>query len=163
MVQFSAYNYTAIFEFYGVIFAAMAYVVVVALSYLCIHTLVNGKASSSYSTPKRRFNFLYISLLLLLSTFSLIQQVYGTTMTVFFPPPTKSLSLEMFQTFPITLPFTFWAADGFMIWRCIVLYQGVSTKYRILLNSVLFLLGLISLGTGIIYLIAFSSHGEAFY
>ncbi|KDR73864.1 hypothetical protein GALMADRAFT_212106 [Galerina marginata CBS 339.88] len=81
-----------------------------------------------------------------------------------------------FNSIPVAFPFTVWAADGFMIWRCIVLYQGVSTMYRILLISAVFLLALISLGltrnsrsaishgydsaAGSIYLIPFSSHAK---
>jgi len=42
-----------------------------------------------------------------------------------------------------------WGADGFMLWRCAMIYDGISRPRRIALLSVLGLMGLMSLGSGL--------------
>ncbi|KDR71329.1 hypothetical protein GALMADRAFT_229660 [Galerina marginata CBS 339.88] len=51
----------------------------------------------------------------------------------------------------LMLPFTIWGADGFMLWRCMVLYQNTSKVARIALFCVLGLISIASLGGGILF------------
>ncbi|KDR68148.1 hypothetical protein GALMADRAFT_146631 [Galerina marginata CBS 339.88] len=52
---------------------------------------------------------------------------------------------------PILLPFMVWGADGFMLWRCWVLYQDTSKAARIVLFCVLAVISLISVGGGLLF------------
>ncbi|KDR72317.1 hypothetical protein GALMADRAFT_769087 [Galerina marginata CBS 339.88] len=154
-------------EFFATIVAAMGYVVVVVLYSTCILELQNRR--SSYSKQKYRFLFVYITLLLLLSTLLFVQQIFSVTTSLFHPlesSPPKFIYIDPFGNglhggITYLLPFTFWGADGFMIWRCLALYRDVPTRYRILLIIVLFLLSLVSLGAGAITYMQLFMYGGA--
>ncbi|KAF8184825.1 hypothetical protein BJ912DRAFT_974178 [Pholiota molesta] len=51
----------------------------------------------------------------------------------------------------VALPFAIWGADTFLMWRCTVLYTGVSKLHRAALLLVVVVAGLSSLGSGIFY------------
>ncbi|PPQ68822.1 hypothetical protein CVT25_008870 [Psilocybe cyanescens] len=44
-----------------------------------------------------------------------------------------------------------WAADGFMLWRCITLYQGMSRPRQILLSLFCSIMGMVSFAIGLVY------------
>ncbi|KDR67225.1 hypothetical protein GALMADRAFT_216530 [Galerina marginata CBS 339.88] len=102
--------------FLGILASSMAYIIVIALYTSCFQALLKGKGVPLSSTRRRRILFSYISLLLVLSTVSLIQQLYGIVIGLFFinSPDVVVLTGAWFEEFPAFLVLTIWAADGFM-------------------------------------------------
>jgi len=89
----------------GTILSAIAYGIVIILSGNCLHLL--HKKRGAYSPHMRSFLFTYITVMLLLSTWTLIQSVLQILSLV--------CLLEMTPSMPITLALTIWGADGFMV------------------------------------------------
>ena len=140
----------------GTLFSAIAYGIVAVLSGNCLYLLQRKRGIQSYRM--RIILLTYVTIMLLLSTFSLFQsicQVIG----FMFPPEILPAGL---MYLPITLALTIWGENGFMvriiisrqkqrftvlqIWRCIISYQDASNRPRILITVLLSLLSLASLG-----------------
>lgn len=128
----------------GTIISAVAYGIVVMLSLDCFKLLFRRNITVP-SRPMRRFLVFFISFMLLLSTLALIQGVLVSATSVFRGKSFPSLSGGA----PFVLPLSIWASDGFMLWRCAVLYQGISRTARVALLSFISLVFLAALGSGI--------------
>ncbi|KDR67707.1 hypothetical protein GALMADRAFT_1074002 [Galerina marginata CBS 339.88] len=129
------------------------------VTWLCISSFkVFWKEQDRCSTRKRHFLLTYTVAMALLSTLAFFQDMLTTTTAIFpiLPPPSIGVLHDRTQSIPLALPFSIWAADGLMMWRCAALYQGISRGSRLVLLSSLGFLGLISLGSGILlFLIPF--------
>ncbi|KDR67221.1 hypothetical protein GALMADRAFT_1126027 [Galerina marginata CBS 339.88] len=147
-------NWAFFWPFLGTLASTMAYVIVISLYYNCFLLLSKGVPVSSPRT--RRFLLTYISLLLVLSTWSLVQQLYVIITSLFYldSSDTVILSGSWLTEFPPFLVLTIWAADSFMIWRCFVLFHNTSTGYRIMAMVLLLLISLASLGAGLFLFIS---------
>ena len=143
----------------GILFSAIAYGIVSVLSGNCIYLLQRKRGTKSYRM--RTLLLIYVTVMLLLSTLSLFQsicQVIG----FMFPPEILPVGL---MYLPITLTLTIWGENGFMvrilipcqeqrltvlqIWRCVISYQDTSNRPRIVINVLLSLLSMVSLGRSI--------------
>ena len=143
----------------GTLFSAIAYGIVAVLSGNCLYLLQRKRGTQSYRM--RVILLTYVTVMLMLSTFTLFQsicQVIG----FMFPPEILPAGL---MYLPITLTLTTWGENGFMvriliprrehkltvlqIWRCVISYQDTSNRPRILINILLSLLSLASLGRSI--------------
>ncbi|PPQ90161.1 hypothetical protein CVT25_012472 [Psilocybe cyanescens] len=133
----------------------IAYSFVIVLLVDCTRRLL--KADYIQSKWMKPFLFLYLIIMVLLSTLTVVQE------TVYIskdgkPDSTSRLTgtsqpAVLFGIFdvPISLPFTIWGADIFMIWRCAMIYQTTPPSIQAGVACVLFILSLISLGGGIFF------------
>ncbi|KAF8885410.1 hypothetical protein CPB84DRAFT_134392 [Gymnopilus junonius] len=126
--------------------SAISYGVVISLYLLCCHSLLNGR--NNYSARKKGFFLSYATILLSLSTIAVVEDTRSLLINTYFD--------EIFFSVPsaAVIPCGIWAADIFMMWRCVVLYQGSSKVTRIILFSVIVLLLLASIVSGSISLVA---------
>ena len=141
----------------GTIFSAVAYGIVIVLSGNCFHLL--QKKHGIYSNRMRTFLLIYVTVMLLLSTWTLIQSICQLmqSMTLWSILPRYLMYLS------IAIPLVIWGTEGFMvrissfhqekrftmqlqIWRCVVLYQDVSKGPRIVVFVLLSLLSFLSFG-----------------
>ena len=93
----------------GTLFSAIAYGIVAVLSGNCLYLLQRKRGIQSYRM--RIILLTYVTIMLLLSTFSLFQsicQVIG----FMFPPEILPAGL---MYLPITLALTIWGENGFMV------------------------------------------------
>jgi len=143
----------------SVILSAMAYGGVLSLTLSYIPLLL--KTSYDISRRRRIFLLVYVIFMVAISTVHVITTIVALKASV--PAGDDKdescggmfilgLSPDWFQNgdmggFCIT--FASWGADGFMLWRCATLYEGISRPRRISLLSVLGILGLMSLGIGL--------------
>ncbi|KDR74036.1 hypothetical protein GALMADRAFT_227737 [Galerina marginata CBS 339.88] len=145
------------FTFLSTLVSGITYGLVISLYISCFRTLL--KTQHLKSKIRRRFLFAYITFLLSLSTWAFVQQAFSITAEVFRPPfnrpssPLFSSWLSLTESNPWFLPPAIWAADGFMVWRCFALYQGISRRSHIFLVSLLVLLILMSLVAGLFVLV----------
>ena len=140
----------------GDIFSAIGYGIVVVLSGNCVHLL--QKKRGIYSNRIRILLLIYVIFILLCSTWEGLQSV--CEVMVFITPQDWILPIGLFQ---FELPLIIWGADGFMvriliihqeqsftmqlqIWRCLVLYQGVSRGSRAMIIVLLSLVSFASFG-----------------
>ncbi|KDR70156.1 hypothetical protein GALMADRAFT_230150 [Galerina marginata CBS 339.88] len=128
----------------GTFISAIAYGIVITLSFDCFR-LLSRQVPAIQSKPMRRFMFVFISVMLLLSTLSVVQGITVASMSIFHGFTLPGLPSGA----PFALPFTIWGADGFMLWRCAVLYQGVSRPSRLGLLFLMTFVAVAGLGTGI--------------
>ncbi|KAF8965479.1 hypothetical protein BDZ97DRAFT_1918318 [Flammula alnicola] len=145
----------------GTIIASVAYGIVIMMFVHCFRLLL--KMPYIYSKRMRGFIFFYITVMFLLSTLAWIQQTIGMTMVIFrtsapdfvvFGPSDFQDTIEFFfQNGTLFLPFTILGADVFMLWRCLVLYQGASRLLQIFVFTCLSLILLTSLGNAILFCI----------
>ena len=138
-------------ELLGAIFSAIAYGIVIVLSGNCFYLLV--KKWHIYPNRMRIILPIYVIVMLITSTWKIIGSIY----IFIYNLASKDTSCFVYSFgFPFVL--STWGADGFMvriliifweqrftmqlqIWRCIVLYQDVSTGLRV---GIIVLLSLIS-------------------
>ncbi|KAF9559958.1 hypothetical protein CPC08DRAFT_708421 [Agrocybe pediades] len=99
----------------------------------------------------RLFLLFYVVGMFLLSTGAMIQEIiainadYLLEMGVAKPLGHDVTSLVLL---PFTTPLIVWGADGLMMWRCIILYQGIPRAGEWALKVVLVILSLTTLGIG---------------
>ncbi|KAF8804866.1 hypothetical protein BYT27DRAFT_7105929 [Phlegmacium glaucopus] len=137
-------------ELIGIIISAMIYGGALSLSLSYVPLLLT--TSQNISRRMRNFLLVYVTFMVAISTVYIITKTIILTQGIFHihrPNP-----LFYFQIGNVDSTCTIlanWGADGFMLWRCAVLYGGVSRCRRIALIAVLVLLALSSLGmtTGI--------------
>ncbi|KDR74934.1 hypothetical protein GALMADRAFT_280234 [Galerina marginata CBS 339.88] len=125
----------------------------------CFWLLFDLKATQKniYSKGMQRFLFSYLIYMLLMATLALVSELYCIGTGLFLVDalnhgPTDMLRILYSGGAP-SLPFTIWGADGFLVWRCFILYSGVSRVAWIALVGVLSLLSITSLGVGIVFLL----------
>ena len=99
----------------GTFMSAIAYGIVIVLSGNCI--LLLQKKRGIYSNRMRLLLFIYVVVMLLLSTLAIIQSIWGLALLTFhrhvnlFKLPLYALV----ENTTSTLPLTIWGADGFMV------------------------------------------------
>jgi len=131
----------------GIILSAVVYGSLLSLTLSYLSLLL--KSSYDISRRMRIFLLVYFTFMVAIST------VYMVTISIVLMSSlsmTKSESDDncngiLARGFCIT--FASWGADGFMLWRCAMLYEGISRPRRIALLSVLGILALISLASGL--------------
>ncbi|KDR83022.1 hypothetical protein GALMADRAFT_863900 [Galerina marginata CBS 339.88] len=116
----------------------------------------------------RRFLVIFITSMFLISTVAIITTlvlniVYPTTIFLSFSPESLNRNLcETYRCFPMRLlenccvTLAIWASDGFRIWRCIILYNGISTLRRVIFLAFCFLLMFLSFAVGLVYMFLFT-------
>ena len=141
-------------KFLSLFFSAIAYGIVVVLSGNCFHLLL--KKRGIYSNRTRILLIIYIIIMLLCSTWTLIGSIHLIMRNL-----TRPHHFGLASSFG--LPFIMWGADGFMvriltlhqeqrftmqlqIWRFLVLYQDVSRGPRVVIIVLLSLISLASFG-----------------
>ncbi|KDR67717.1 hypothetical protein GALMADRAFT_231887 [Galerina marginata CBS 339.88] len=129
----------------GTLLSAVAYGLEISLYVSCMRGFLMGEGDSKRT---RQVLIAYISIMLLLGTLALLQDCFILTTAVFQVSP--NLQLLSHVTPFVALPFTIWGADGFMIWRCAVLYQGLPRVPRVIMNCFFVSLLLVSLASGIV-------------
>jgi len=143
------------FGLLATIISAVPYGIIIVLSGNCF--LLLQKKRGIYSNRRRLFLILYVTVVFFLSTWSIIQSIRNIMLFIF--PELRNPPFQIpFTWSPVTqaLPLTVWVADGFMMWRCVVLYQDISTGSRILIIILLSLLTFISLVCGVAMILFFT-------
>ncbi|KAJ3514473.1 hypothetical protein NLJ89_g2362 [Agrocybe chaxingu] len=92
----------------------------------------------------RNFTLVYIVVMTLVSTASFILGVVVTT-TMIFQTEVRS-AVGPFRLEILLYPVALWGADGLMMYRCMVLYEGLSRAYRIALRCLLSLMSFVLVG-----------------
>jgi len=129
----------------GTMISAILYGIVVMLCFDCFKLLFkNSNDATAPSRPVRRFLVFFILMMFLLSTVSLVQGMLISVTSVFRGYNFPSLPGGA----PFVLPFSIWASDGFMLWRCAILYQGIPPFSRTLLLCFISLVWLAAFGSG---------------
>ncbi|KDR74035.1 hypothetical protein GALMADRAFT_141778 [Galerina marginata CBS 339.88] len=155
--------------------SAVVYGLVISLYISCFRSLL--KAQHLHSKIRLRFLFTYSTFLLLLSTWAMVQQTISVITATFQPEsgdgtgPLDSSWLSVTEDNPWFLPVDIWAADGFMVmfivfsdiwilimldrqvWRCFVLYQGISRPFHLFLVVLLIFLSVMSFLAGLLIFI----------
>jgi len=134
-----------------VIISAIIYGGVLSLSLSYVPLLL--KTSNDISRRMRKILLVYVTLMVGFSTVYLITMIISLTCNIFGYVDPLAYSSDWFQNGlvgAVCLTFASWGADGFMLWRCAMLYEGVSRFRRITLLAVLILMALISFGSGVV-------------
>ncbi|KJA27933.1 hypothetical protein HYPSUDRAFT_789387 [Hypholoma sublateritium FD-334 SS-4] len=114
----------------GTILSSMAFGVALILAVACLVALFKSRSSLHYSRLQFYCLSTYVVTMLAISIFSITENglsLFGLTFHGKQPFHLKSGS-------PISLPLAIWGADGFMLWRCVILYQDVPRIPRIALR-----------------------------
>ncbi|KDR73726.1 hypothetical protein GALMADRAFT_280844, partial [Galerina marginata CBS 339.88] len=136
----------------GNIISALAYSAVVILFCSCCWALHNPPRM--LSRWMRPLLYIYLVFMFAMSTTTFIQETIYTTKVIkndIFPTGPALVDYLTSLGEPLPLPFTIWGADGFMLWRCLVLYRGIGPVRHFILVVFLALLSLTSLGSGIAF------------
>ncbi|KJA22522.1 hypothetical protein HYPSUDRAFT_40906 [Hypholoma sublateritium FD-334 SS-4] len=138
-------------ELLGTFLAAVAFGIIVVLVVSTIQVLLGD--TCIYGKPMRTTLLCYIFFMLLLALLASVQQIAFVIRRVLVLPGAATTSSasppQLHQTF--ALPFCIWGADAFLIWRCTLLYKGISRVWTVLLFLLLFIVSICSLGTGILF------------
>ncbi|KDR70444.1 hypothetical protein GALMADRAFT_144738 [Galerina marginata CBS 339.88] len=140
--------------FGGTVVSAILYGIVLGLFTTCFRLIFEAKHNQKYSRGTQRFLFSYLISMVLLATFTIGAEMYYLYSTLFQPGEIflgGNTVTILSGGNPLSLPFTIWGADGFMVWRCLVLYGGVSHVVWIAVVAVLALLSIVSFSTGILF------------
>ncbi|KAF4612246.1 hypothetical protein D9613_003736 [Agrocybe pediades] len=135
---------------------AIFYGISIALYINSMRALIAPKRNSSRYSRKKQISLItFITYLIVSGTLAIGQTILSFMLTsvdtaagsaIAIVSGTKSVFIE-----PIPLPLVIWGADGFMIWRCLVLYNSLSPMRRRILQTFLAVLALASFGTGILF------------
>ncbi|KAF8802946.1 hypothetical protein BYT27DRAFT_7172243 [Phlegmacium glaucopus] len=139
----------------GIIISSLAYVIVLTLPlvYLPLHLKM-----SDISRRMRNFLLVYVTFMVTVSTVYLITMTialsnrFGGSLAFLECVGLTLLDWTRVHNFAIGLVaglcvlFASWGAQGLMLWRCAMLYEGVSRPRRIALIIVLVCMGLLSIG-----------------
>ncbi|KAF8908191.1 hypothetical protein CPB84DRAFT_1744363 [Gymnopilus junonius] len=130
----------------GTMISAILYGIVVMLCFDCFKLLLKkrSKETTAPSKPMRWFLAFFILMMFLLSTVSLIQGMLVAVTSIFRGYSFPSLAGGA----PFVLPFSIWASDGFMLWRCAILYQNIEPFWRTILLCFISLVWLAAFGSG---------------
>ncbi|CAA7270524.1 unnamed protein product [Cyclocybe aegerita] len=129
----------------GALIAGVAYGVVIVISLDCFRMVWRNE------TRIRTFTLIYIVAMTAVSSVSFMLGVVTFVNSIF---RFNTSWFDMFGIFgldALLFPLALWGADGFMMYRCIMLYQGVPRAWRIILHSLLGLLSCLLLVSGIMF------------
>ncbi|KAJ3505392.1 hypothetical protein NLJ89_g7439 [Agrocybe chaxingu] len=124
----------------GTIFAGVAYGIIIVKSLDCFRMVWKNK------TRIRTFTLIYIVVMTAVSTVSFVLGIVVTMNSIF------RLNIRRFDILGLDVllfPLALWGADGFMMYRCIMLYQGVPRVWRITLYTLFGFLSCLLLGVGV--------------
>ncbi|KAF8812853.1 hypothetical protein BYT27DRAFT_7086065 [Phlegmacium glaucopus] len=134
----------------SVIISAMIYGGILSLSLSYVPLLLT--TSQNISRRMRNFLLVYVTFMVAISTVYIIITTIALTQNIFYKDPGQNplifFKIGIVDSMCTTL--ANWGADGFMLWRCAMLYDGISRRRRIALITVLVLMGLSSLASGIL-------------
>ncbi|KAF5330953.1 hypothetical protein D9619_005410 [Psilocybe cf. subviscida] len=156
-------------SFIGVIISAILYGIAVLISVACLRLLVKSK--QIYDSKRRLIALsLHICFMLACGTEALVSESWlalsateqklsieaiRIAASAVVPGMTSSFvgagSSTTVDLLPITLPVAVWGADGFLIWRCLVLYGEIGRVKRAILYTFLGSLALMKLICGCIF------------
>ncbi|KAF8815158.1 hypothetical protein BYT27DRAFT_7156093 [Phlegmacium glaucopus] len=137
----------------GVLISVMVYGGVAALALTYIPLLL--KTSHTISRRMRNFLLAYVAFMVTTSTVNTVTLIIAFTIgrTILqISSPYGGNGIENLSAFPngfagaVCVTFASWGADGFMLWRCAVLYEGISRRSRLATLTVLILLAMASFG-----------------
>ncbi|KAF4610044.1 hypothetical protein D9613_010487 [Agrocybe pediades] len=132
--------------------AGICYGFLAMLCYNCFSVLLRAK--HLYSRRMQLIFLAYVVTMFLLSTGALVQQIgymIWNFKSLVEPSLWFSISPWGLATIPYTMPFILWGTDGLLMWRCLILYQGIPRAGDWTIKILLIILSLTSLGTGISY------------
>ncbi|KAJ3505394.1 hypothetical protein NLJ89_g7441 [Agrocybe chaxingu] len=124
----------------GTIISGVAYGIVVMIALDCFR-LVFRKAARL-----RNFILVYVVIMAFVSTASFILGVVATTKMIF---QTKAIAVGPFRLEILLYPVALLGADGLMMYRCMIIYQGVSRAYRIALRCLLTVMSCVVVAVGV--------------
>ncbi|KAF8800945.1 hypothetical protein BYT27DRAFT_7262497 [Phlegmacium glaucopus] len=134
----------------GVIISAVMYGGILSLSLSYVPLLLT--TSQNMSRWMRNFLLVYVLFMVAISTMYMIITTFALTQNIFHSKPFSYIIVPYFSQIgfvePTCTTLANWGADGFMLWRCAMLYGGVSRRCRIALIAVLVVLGLLSFVSG---------------
>ncbi|KAF8965537.1 hypothetical protein BDZ97DRAFT_2074588 [Flammula alnicola] len=133
----------------GTLLSAIAYGLVLSLFIHCF-ALLASHTKHSYTRRMQAFLIIYVVVMFLLSTTALVQGLVYITRAFFHGFDSASHRLTRMNE-PVSLPIAVLGADGFMLWRCLVLYQDTTRLHRVILFTVLCLTSLTSIGCAILF------------
>jgi len=147
----------------GVILSAMVYGGVISLTLSYFPLLL--RTSYDISRRMRIFLLVYVTFMVAISTVYIITIIIALRNSVPVDGSNNNdLCGAMFGISPdwfqngyaggYCITFANWGADGFMLWRCAMIYDGISRPRRIALLSVLGFMALMSLASGLGFLIS---------
>ena len=106
-------------QLFGGIFSGIAYGIMIVLSGHCFHSLLDKRGI--YSNCMRILLLIYVAVMLLCSTWTLIQWMF---LFMQFITIRGALVLpRYFDSLSISIPLVVWGADGFMV-RISILYRN---------------------------------------
>ncbi|CAA7270520.1 unnamed protein product [Cyclocybe aegerita] len=126
----------------GTIISGVAYGIVIIIA-LDSFRLVMRKAARL-----REFMLVYIVIMTLVSTASFILGVVVTTKMIF--QTNVPIAVGPFRLEILLYPVALWGADGLMMYRCMILYEGVSRASRIALRCLLGVMAFVLFAVGIL-------------
>ncbi|KDR72516.1 hypothetical protein GALMADRAFT_252642 [Galerina marginata CBS 339.88] len=147
----------AVYWLIGSFLSGVAYGIELTLAANCFYLL--GKSSQNISKRTRRFHFAFIIYNCLLGTAAFAYTMAGVIIATILSRDALIAKVGVYWAPTLTVPFSAveliptvlvtWSADGFMLWRCVMLYQGISPLNRLAFMFVVVVLTLASLGVGI--------------
>ncbi|KAF8155647.1 hypothetical protein B0H34DRAFT_504685 [Crassisporium funariophilum] len=116
------------------IICAMGYGIEIALFISCVQ-LIRGMPKET-SKPMRRFLFTYTVLMFMVGTLYTTSSIVNTILRADQVSSSMALCDLCDNSYWVSLndlcvTLVIWGADGFMLWRCVVLYNGISPGQRI--------------------------------
>ncbi|PPQ96916.1 hypothetical protein CVT26_005902 [Gymnopilus dilepis] len=127
--------------------SCILYGIIICLYAICLRSILKG--ANTYSKRKKWFFLCYLTVMLGLSTYALVEGMKSVIISTF-RTRERLVSLAA-PASDIVLPLTIWGADILMAWRCLVLHQGISRTLHMLLISAFIVFLLASLVSGIIF------------
>ncbi|KAF4612923.1 hypothetical protein D9613_010920 [Agrocybe pediades] len=156
LAAFPAYYHSLESLMIATVIAGICYGILAMLCFNCFAVLLRSKPHLYPSSKRvRAFLLVYVVIMFLLSTGALVQQI-GLMISTFLQlgidevvRAKVGVSPWDFATVPYTMPLIIWGADGLLMWRCMILYQGIPRAGEWLIKVLLVILSLASLGSGI--------------
>ncbi|KAH9476267.1 hypothetical protein JR316_0011838 [Psilocybe cubensis] len=140
-------------EALAIVVSGIAYGIVLMLFFNTFWLVVRTKEQRM-----RTYMLAYTCVMVALSTGAMIQEVIYLMRDVLSTSAERGdaqslmVVLASLKGIPLTLPFTMWGADGVLIWRCIILYRGISSTSKYILYGTLAIISLATIGGDIIIL-----------
>ncbi|KAF9525528.1 hypothetical protein CPB83DRAFT_859418 [Crepidotus variabilis] len=135
----------------GVIISAIAYGVVFTLAVMSFHLLhktsLDGKKRIHYLL------FAYIVFMFILSTVNIVAAIHMNLNAIVSQTLPKTLEVGK-NVGAVVIVLVTWGSDGFLLWRAAVLYEGVSTARRKIVNCFIGFLMVAQLVTGTMYFLS---------
>ncbi|KAJ3513240.1 hypothetical protein NLJ89_g3060 [Agrocybe chaxingu] len=136
--------------FVSTIISCIVYGLILALFVDCLRHLQRNPSRNS--RRKKAILVGYIIGMVLMSTLGLVLSSLIMTRAFFHSPEDRLLKL-LGKAVVIPYILASWGADGMMIWRCIILYEGIARNRFNFLLGLLGLLVLAALGSGIVFIV----------